>query len=73
MGIQPRFVKCDIENCTSTCREDKFGEGFSGWGRLKGVLNKGKEEPYLCPKCLKLIMCFCDLGIQGMWNILERE
>ena len=58
MGIS-RLIKCDC--CKLEKFEDVFGVGWTGWGKLSGVvdstwLERGEGEITLCPECLKPVV-----------------
>ena len=47
-----RQIKCDL--CEETATEQAPGDGWPGWGELKGVVLNGAHNPCLCPRHLQI-------------------
>lgn len=54
-----REVRCDRKGCTAVYMEEKYGDGFIGWGGIKGMQKDG-QDIYLCPECLVVVLYFID-------------
>ena len=53
-----KTIMCDV--CSATATEKTPGDGWSGWGELKGIILDGASNPSLCPACLKEVANFTD-------------
>ena len=53
-----RTIECDI--CAEQVTETELGDGFAGWGELKGIALDGVDNPALCPKHLEKMAIFMD-------------
>lgn len=53
-----RTIECD--SCGHQQTEKTTGEGWQGWGCIRGVSLNGVGDPNFCPSCLFKIMTFVD-------------
>jgi len=62
--MQIRTIKCDVAGCKEELKEENFGNGFKGWGTVKGKYNPetGADEAHLCPKHLDLVFSIIENG-----------
>lgn len=58
-----RTIKCDIPGCEAQHTEKTHGDGFPGWGELKGIALNGVANPSLCPKHLAMVAEYIDRGL----------
>jgi len=52
-----KTIYCDVNKCGAKFTEEKFNQGFPGWGHIVGLINEDTGEPkaHVCPKHLKMI------------------
>jgi len=53
-----RTIRCAV--CGASHTEEKEGDGFPGWGELRGVALDGEANPTLCPHHLSEATDFID-------------
>ena len=51
--------------CNAHYTESKEGDGFPGWGALKGIVLDGEDNPHLCPSCLSIVASYVDQMKKG--------
>ena len=46
-----RTISCDVNHCKNTFAEEKFNQGFPGWGHIIGLINEETSETkaQVCP------------------------
>lgn len=52
-----KTIHCSVKGCDNNYTENKFNEGFPGWGHVSGLKDDrtGEDTAHFCPEHLLMV------------------